>query len=345
MRDAILREMGREGQVYVVHNRVLSIHAFSDLVKKTVPEARVAVAHGQMAEKELEEIMVLFLKGEFDVLVTTAIIESGLDIPNVNTLIVNRADRFGLAQLYQLRGRVGRSSLRAYCYLMIPQEGSLTKKARERLSVLKDLAELGSGFKLASYDMEIRGAGNLLGEEQSGQIASVGLDLFSQLLEQAVREASGDEPMPAVEPSVNLGLPALLTQEYLPDAGERLTLYKRLARSSSDEELDAMREEVLDRFGRFTPEVRALFKQAEVTVLARQLLVEHIDMAEPYYIIVLHPEARVSPDALVNMLSNDRRVSFIPPTTLRIDVSNLGSPDDRVVFLKEILRSLQSSVT
>ena len=340
IRDAVIREMDRGGQVYIVHNRVLSIHAFSEMVRKLVPEARVGVAHGQMPEKELENIMVLFLRGEYDVLVTTAIIESGLDIPNANTLIVNRADWFGLAQLYQLRGRVGRSSVLAYCYLMVPPTSSLTKKARERLTVLKDLAELGSGFKLASYDMEIRGAGNLLGEEQSGQVASVGLDLFSQLLEQALREASGEESRPAVEPSVNLGLPAILTQEYLPDEGERLTLYKRLAKLSSEEELNALREEALDRFGKFTHEVKALFVQAEVTVLARQLLVEHIDMADPYYVIVLHHEARVSPDALVNLLTADKRVRFIPPTTLRIDVAAMESPEDRVVFLKEILRSL-----
>ena len=294
----------------------------------------------QMGEKQLEKIMVTFLKGDYDVLVTTAIIESGLDIPNSNTLIINRADRFGLAQLYQLRGRVGRSSVLAYSYLLIPPTGALTRRAKERLSVLKDLTELGSGFKLASYDMEIRGAGNLLGEEQSGHIAAVGLDLFSQLLEQAVRDASGESPPPDVEPILSLGIPAILPEDYLPDVGERLTLYKRLAQSISDQELESLREETLDRFGKFTPEIRALFTQMEITILARNLSAEKVDLVYPYFIMVLHPQARVSPDALVNMLTKDRRVHFIPPTTIRLDISEMNTADDRITYLKEILRSL-----
>ncbi|MEE8319162.1 MAG: transcription-repair coupling factor [bacterium] len=340
IRDAVEREMDRGGQTYIVHNRVLSIHAFAEMVRKLVPQARVGVAHGQMGEKQLEKIMVTFLKGDYDVLVTTAIIESGLDIPNSNTLIINRADRFGLAQLYQLRGRVGRSSVLAYSYLLIPPTGALTRRAKERLSVLKDLTELGSGFKLASYDMEIRGAGNLLGEEQSGHIAAVGLDLFSQLLEQAVRDASGESPPPDVEPILSLGIPAILPEDYLPDVGERLTLYKRLAQSISDQELESLREETLDRFGKFTPEIRALFTQMEITILARNLSAEKVDLVYPYFIMVLHPQARVSPDALVNMLTKDRRVHFIPPTTIRLDISEMNTVDDRITYLKEILRSL-----
>ncbi len=340
IRDAVEREMDRRGQTYIVHNRVMSIHAFAEMVRKLVPQARVGVAHGQMGERELERIMVMFLKGDYDVLVTTAIIESGLDIPNANTLIINRADRFGLAQLYQLRGRVGRSSVLAYSYLLVPPEGALTRRAKERLNVLRDLTELGSGFKLASYDMEIRGAGNLLGEEQSGHIAAVGLDLFSQLLEHAVSIASGESHPPDVDPILSLGIPAILPEDYLPDVGERLTLYKRMARSNSDQELESLREETLDRFGRFTPEIRALFTQMEITILARNLSVERIDLVYPYFIMVLHPQARVSPDALVNMLTEDRRVQFIPPTTIRLDISEMDTVDDRVTYLKEILRSL-----
>ncbi|MFV1957120.1 MAG: transcription-repair coupling factor [bacterium] len=340
IRDAVEREMDRGGQIYIVHNRIMSIHAFAEMVKKLVPQARVGVAHGQMAERELERIMVMFLKGDYDVLVTTAIIESGLDIPNANTLVINRADRFGLAQLYQLRGRVGRSSVLAYSYLLVPPTGALTRRAKKRLNALRDLTELGSGFKLASYDMEIRGAGNLLGEEQSGHIAAVGLDLFSQLLEQAVKSASGKSHLLDVEPVLNLGIPAILPEDYLPDVGERLTLYKRMARSASDQELESLREETLDRFGRFTPEIMALFTQVEVTILARNLSVERIDLVYPYFIMVLHPQARVSPDALVNMLTEDRRVQFIPPTMIRLDISEMNTVDDRIIYLKEILRSL-----
>lgn len=340
IKDAIEREMDRGGQTYLVHNRVLSINALAEMVRKLVPQASVGIAHGQMGERELEKIMVTFLKGDYDVLVTTAIIESGLDIPNANTLIINRADRFGLAQLYQLRGRVGRSSVLAYSYLLVPPEAGLTGRAKERLSALRDLTELGSGFRLASYDMEMRGAGNLLGEEQSGHIASVGLDLFSQLLERAVLDASGQSPALDVEPVLNLGIPAILPEDYLPDVGERLTLYKRLARSTSDEELEGLREETLDRFGRFTPEIRALFTQMEITILAKNLSVERIDMMHPYYLIVLHPQARVSSDGLVNMLTEDRRIQFIPPTTIRLDISGMKTLDDRVIYLKEILRSL-----
>jgi len=340
IREAVNREIDRGGQVYIVHNRVMSIEAFSNLVQELVPHARIGTAHGQMGEKKLEQVMVGFLKKEYDVLVTTAIIESGLDITNANTLIVNRADRFGLAQLYQLRGRVGRSSTLAYAYFLVPSEASISTKARKRLASLRDLTELGSGFKLASYDLEIRGAGNLLGEEQSGHIGAVGLDLYSQLLERAAHDAAGRAETLEVEPSVKLEIPALLTEDYLPDVGERLTLYKRLASARSMEELDALRTEMADRFGRFPQEVLGLFTRMEVIILARQLGVERIDTAGPYYIVTLHPQARISPDALVRLLSADHRARFIPPTTLRLDISGMKTSQDRVTYLMGILRTL-----
>jgi transcription-repair coupling factor (superfamily II helicase) len=338
--EAVNREIDRGGQVYIVHNRVMSIEAFTRMVQELVPHARIGMAHGQMGEKKLEQVMVGFLKREYDVLITTAIIESGLDITNANTLIVNRADRFGLAQLYQLRGRVGRSSTLAYAYFLVPSEASLSSKARKRLASLKDLTELGSGFKLASYDLEIRGAGNLLGEEQSGHIGAVGLDLYSQLLERAAVDAAGRAETLEVEPSVKLEIPALLTEDYLPDVGERLTLYKRLASARTMEELEALRTEMADRFGRFPQEVLGLFTRMEVIILARKLAVERIDMAGPYYIITLHPQARISPDALVQLLTRDNRARFIPPTTLRLDVSGMETTQDRITYLMDILRTL-----
>lgn len=340
IRDAINREMERGGQVYLVHNRVQTIDAVCQMVEKLVPHARIGMAHGQMGVGALEKVMIRFLQHEYDVLVTTAIIESGLDIANANTLIVNRADRFGLAQLYQLRGRVGRSSQLAYAYLLIPPEGSISGKARQRLRSLRELTELGSGFKLASYDLEMRGAGNLLGEEQSGRIDAVGLELYSQLLEQAVREASGHISETETQPNVTLPIPAYLPEEYLPEVGERLTLYKRLASAPDQDTLDALREETTDRFGRFPVEVRGLFTRMEVEITAREMKIERIDTAGPYLLVVFHPGAKVSPDALVRMLTSDKRLAFLPPATLKLDVSGFAVVDDRISYMTEVLRSL-----
>lgn len=340
IRDAINRELDRGGQVYLVHNRVQSIEAVREMVVKLVPHARVGVAHGQMGEGELEEVMIRFLNQEYDVLVTTAIIESGLDIANANTLIVNRADRFGLAQLYQLKGRVGRSSQLAYAYFLVPPEGAITGKARQRLQSLRELTELGSGFKLASYDLEMRGAGNLLGEEQSGRIEAVGLELYSQLLEQAVREASGQMVEAEVQPSVTLPLPAYLPEDYLPEVGERLTLYKRIASAPDLKALDALRDETADRFGKFPAEVSGLFTRMKVEIAARKLKVERIDTAGPYLIVVFNPGARVSPDALVRLLTSDKRLAFLPPVTLKLDVSGFAGVDDRIAYMMDTLRSL-----
>jgi transcription-repair coupling factor (superfamily II helicase) len=340
IRDAINREMDRGGQVYLVHNRVQTIDAVRQMVENLVPHAKVGMAHGQMAEGKLEEVMIRFLQQDYDVLVTTAIIESGLDIANANTLIVNRADRFGLAQLYQLRGRVGRSSQLAYAYLLVPPEGSISDKARKRLRSLRELSELGSGFKLASYDLEMRGAGNLLGEEQSGRIDAVGLELYSQLLEQAVREASDHVTEAQVQPSVTLPLPAYLPEEYLPEVGERLTLYKRLAGAPDQVTLDSLRAETADRFGRFPPEVSGLFTRMEVEIAARDMNIERIDTAGPYLLAAFHPGAKVSPDALVRMLTSDKRLAFLPPSTLRLDVSGFPSVDDRISYMMDVLRSL-----
>jgi len=340
IRDAITREMDRGGQVFLVHNRVQTIDAVRQMVEKLVPLARVGMAHGQMGEGELEEVMIRFLQHEYDVLVTSAIIESGLDISNANTLIVNRADRFGLAQLYQLRGRVGRSSQLAYAYLLVPPEGSISSKAKQRLRSLRELNELGSGFKLASYDLEMRGAGNLLGEEQSGRIDAVGVELYSQLLEQAVRETGDQVVLTQTQPDVTLPLPAYLPENYLPEVGERLTLYKRLAGAPDHAALEALREETMDRFGRFPVEVKGLFTRMEVEIMARDMGIERIDTAGPYLLIVFHPGAKVSPDALVRMLTSDKRLAFVPPATLKLDVSGFADVGDRVSYLMDILRSL-----
>ena len=227
---AIRRELARSGQVFFVHNRVRSLGVWARHVQEMVPEARVAMAHGQMPEKELEQVMVRFWHREVDVLVCTAIIEAGLDIPAANTIIINRAHTMGLAQLYQLRGRVGRSQAQAYAYLLVPDEAALTSEAQKRLKALMEFTELGSGFKIAMHDLQIRGAGNLLGQAQSGQVAEVGYELYLQLLEGAIREYKGEAPVDETpDPEIHLPLAAYLPEDYVPDVQQRLALYRRLS--------------------------------------------------------------------------------------------------------------------
>jgi len=264
VRDAIVRELERGGQAFFVHNRVETIERMASRLREIIPEAKVIVAHGQMAEADLEKTMLAFMQGEANVLVTSAIIESGLDIPLANTIIVNRADMFGLAQLYQIRGRVGRSHRRAYAYLMIPGEHLITTDAQKRLRVLQELDDLGGGFRLAAHDLEIRGAGNLLGKQQSGHITAVGLELYTHMMEQAVRELQGKEPDDVVEPEVQLGVPAYIPESYIPDVGQRLVVYRRLARIRGVADLDHIADELTDRFGPPPPLVGTLLHLMEL---------------------------------------------------------------------------------
>jgi transcription-repair coupling factor (superfamily II helicase) len=249
IRDALRRELARGGQVYFVHNRVQSIADVAEQVRSLIPEARVGIGHGQMGEKDLEKVMRAFIGGELDVLVCTAIIESGLDIPRANTIVINRADQFGLADLYQLRGRVGRSNLRAYAYLLVPSETDLTEDARKRLQALQEFTELGAGFKIATHDLEIRGAGEMLGKSQSGQMAAIGFDLYADLLERAVHRLKGDPAERPPEPEIHLRIPAHFPSDYIEDPGQRLTLYERLTRAADEAEIDDLRYELIDRYG------------------------------------------------------------------------------------------------
>ena len=232
IRRAILTEMERGGQVYFVHNRVESIYSLGNLITRLVPEARIVVGHGQMSEEELERAMVDFVAHKHDVLLATTIIENGLDIPNANTIIINRADRYGLSQLYQLRGRVGRSDRRAYAYLLIPPEEALSPVAKKRLAAIREFSDLGSGFRVAALDLEIRGAGNLLGGEQSGHIEAVGFDMYMKLLEQTIKELKGEEVEDEIRANVNLRVDLRINDEYIPDMNQRLTVYRRMAASA-----------------------------------------------------------------------------------------------------------------
>ncbi|HEU4537880.1 MAG TPA: TRCF domain-containing protein, partial [Polyangiaceae bacterium] len=269
--EAIRRELLREGQVFFVHNRVMDIEHVAARLRDLVPEARIAVAHGQMNEAALERAMIDFVEGRFDVLCATAIIESGLDIPRANTIIIDRADMFGLAQLYQLRGRVGRSKERAYCYLVVPPANSLTDEARARIEALERHTELGSGFQIASLDLELRGAGDLLGAEQSGAVASVGFDLFCNMLEGAVRELRGEVVVHDVEPDLNVDVEALLPEAYVDEVGVRLSLYKRLASAADEAEVAELAAEMEDRFGPPPPEAKNLVELMRIKTELRRL--------------------------------------------------------------------------
>jgi transcription-repair coupling factor (superfamily II helicase) len=291
IRTAILRELDRGGQVYFVHNRVMGIEQMAKRLAKLVPEATMAVAHGQMPERELERVMLDFMRGKSDVLVCTSIIESGLDIPNANTIILNRADQFGLAQLYQLRGRVGRGAVRAYAYLLTPKNYELSETAGKRLEAIAEASELGAGFRIAMRDLEIRGAGELLGARQHGHIAAVGFDLYARLLAQAVRELKGESPemvtgsqataylSPLTEGvQINLPLPVYLPEAYVPDENLRLQLYRRMAGLLSEEDIDAIAQELEDRFGELPEPVINLLYQLRLKVLAMESGVQAISI-------------------------------------------------------------------
>ena len=276
-REAILRELDRDGQVFYLHNRVKDIELIGNRIQELVAEATVGIGHGQMPEDELEQVMAAFERREFNILLCTTIIESGIDLPNVNTLIVDRADMFGLTQLYQLRGRIGRGTNRAYAYLMVPRAKQLTEQAEQRLNTILAATELGAGFQIALRDLEIRGIGNLLGSEQSGQISAIGFDLYTKLLAEAVRQLKESEGgQDAVTPSlpefssvrVDIGIDARIPDSYIEDLAQRLSIYQRLARINSDSELDDLDEEIRDRFGPMPTHVKLLMKTARMRILA-----------------------------------------------------------------------------
>jgi transcription-repair coupling factor (superfamily II helicase) len=316
--DAIRFELDRGGQVYFVHNRIESIYSLADFVRRNCPGANVGVGHGQMGERELERVMLRFMRHEFEVLVSTTIIENGLDIPLANTLIVNRADRFGLAQLYQLRGRVGRSSRRAYAYLLIPPDQTLTPIARRRLAAIREFSELGAGFRIAALDLELRGAGNLLGGAQHGHIEAIGFDLYCQMLERAVEELRTGEAQPEVETSISLGVDLHIPDDFESDQAQRLRLYKSIASARTDAEVDSQFRDLEDRFGELPSAVRNLLEYARLRVIGRAMGIQSIERRGDRALVVFHSGARVDPDRIVQLMEADPSLSFAPPATLRI---------------------------
>jgi transcription-repair coupling factor (superfamily II helicase) len=318
---AIRTEMDRGGQVYFVHNRVESIFSVASLIRRLVPEARIAVGHGQMGEEALEKVMVDFVAHHFDVLVATTIVENGLDISNANTIVINRADRYGLSQLYQLRGRVGRGDRRAYAYLLIPAEQTLTPVARKRLAAIKEFSDLGSGFRIAALDLEIRGAGNLLGGQQSGHIEAVGFDMYTRLLEDTIRELKGEELEDDRRAAVNLRLDLRVDDQYVPDMNQRLMVYRRLASVRSLDEVTAIMAELDDRYGAPPVSVQNLAEFARIRLLADQIGMESLDREGHVVVMRFHRDARIDPAALARLLQQRGDLTLVPPVVLRLDLA------------------------
>jgi transcription-repair coupling factor (superfamily II helicase) len=324
---AIRTEMERGGQIYFVHNRVESIYSLGNLITRLVPEARIGIAHGQMSEETLERVMVDFVAHKYDVLLATTIIENGLDIPNANTIVVNRADRYGLAQLYQLRGRVGRSDRRAYAYLMIPPEEALSQVAKKRLAAIREFSDLGSGFRVAALDLEIRGAGNLLGGEQSGHIEAVGFDMYTKLLEQTIRELKGEEIEDDVRANVNLRVDLRIDESFIPDMNQRLTVYRRMAAVRSDDELRRIVDEVRDRYGSPPESVLNLAEYASIRLLADRLGLESLDREAQVVVLKFRPETRLDPARVFSLVQQRGDLTLVPPATLKL---NLAAPKREV---------------
>src|SRR5580765_5653296 len=340
---AIRTELARGGQVYFVHNRVESIFSIGELVQRLVPEAKVVVAHGQMDEEALERAMFDFVARKFDVLLATTIVENGLDIPNANTIIINRADRYGLSQLYQLRGRVGRSDRAAYAYLLIPPEDNLSPIAKKRLAAIKEFSDLGSGFRVAALDLEIRGAGNLLGGEQSGQIDTVGFELYMKLLEQTVRELKGEEIEDDVRATVNLRVDLRVDESYVPDMNQRLMLYRKIAGARREEEIERVLEESADRYGPPPESVLNLADYGRIRVLADELGVESIDREASSVVIKFRPRAKVDVTRLVGLVRQRPDLTLMPPSGLRLSLQPPSASKADLKARKPEVKPLASS--
>ncbi|MCM2264763.1 MAG: transcription-repair coupling factor [Desulfuromonadales bacterium] len=339
VRDAILRELKRGGQVYFVHNRVQTIGAMAEFLRTLLPTVRIGVGHGQMNEAVLEKAMLDFIEGRTDLLLCTAIIENGLDIARANTIIIDRADTFGLAQLYQLRGRVGRSNVRAYAYLLIPGEGSLTHDARERLKVLQEQTELGAGFRIARHDLELRGAGDLLGARQAGQIAAIGFELYTELLEETVKELQGQVHEARIDPEVRLGLSAYLPEGYVADPNQRLVLYRRMAAAIDEDELYVAGDELRDRFGELPEPAKLLLEVMKLRVLMKQLRIEQAEYDGQQLVFSFPPTTRVTPEQIMALLARPERYRFSPDYRLSIRLGRLPA-EEALSAAKKELRAL-----
>lgn len=346
IKHAILKELERNGQIFFVHNRVQTISSFCDRLKKIIPQAKIIVAHGQMGEGKLEKVMFDFRHKKFDILLCTTIIESGLDIPSANTIIINRADKMGLAQLYQLRGRVGRSNVRAYAYLLIPEEGNISRIAHKRLTALTRYTELGSGFQIATHDLEIRGSGNILGESQSGHAATIGFELYSKLMERAVRRLKGEKEIEEINPELKLAVNVYLPEEYIKDSSMRIDIYKRLSSHENVEGLDGLKEEIIERFGELPVQVIGLFKLMEIRLLAKELRIVSLSYDKGYLVIQFHPTNKLDLQRVLSLVHGEnRKFRLSPPSSLiiKLDIEPKLSDVEKLESIKNCLSEIIKS--
>jgi transcription-repair coupling factor (superfamily II helicase) len=344
IREAVLRELKRGGQVYFLHNEVETIENRRQALEKLLPEARIAVAHGQMPERQLEAVMRDFVAQRSNLLLCSTIIETGIDVPSANTIVISRADKFGLAQLHQLRGRVGRSHHQAYAYLMVPDKESLTKQAQQRLDAIQAMEELGSGFYLAMHDLEIRGAGEVLGENQSGNMLEVGFQLYNEMLSEAVRSLKeGKEPdllapMGATT-DINLHAPALLPDDYCGDVHMRLSFYKKLATAKKTEQIDALMEELVDRFGKLPPQAQTLIDVHRLRVISQPYGVVKVDATPGLINITFKKDAPIDGMKVIALIQKNKHIKLVGNEKLRIE-RELPDPKARAHLVRDVLRSL-----
>ena len=342
--EGVRKELSRQGQIFFVHNNIHSIEAVAGHLQSLVPEVRLAIAHGRMAEEDLEQVMLSFLKRQFDMLLCTTIIESGIDIPSANTIFINRADRFGLAQIYQLRGRVGRSDEQAYAYLFIPHESHLTRDARKRLKVLMEHSDLGSGFQIAMNDLQIRGGGTILGASQSGHIAAVGYDLFLKLMEEAIAEIKGKPVLEKLEPEINIPVSAFIPEGYIPDIDQRLTAYRRLAKMTALNEIADFKSELIDRYGHLPNEAANLLLKIMLRVLSVQAGVKRLDLKGTGLILYFSEIHQKRPAAIADLIvSRAKQLRFTPDQVLKAKLSK-QHPEGLLVQTKNILKEVAQHV-
>ena len=337
IKSAIEVELARNGQVFFIHNRVETIEAITAHIKKIVPQARIIFAHGQMNEKEMEQAMLDFIAYKYDILVATTIIENGIDIPRANTIIINRSDNYGLSQLYQLRGRVGRSNRRAYAYLLIPSEVELTPIAKRRLSAIREFSDLGAGFRIAALDLELRGAGNILGGQQSGQLDALGFDLYTKMLERTIQELKGEEIEEESSVSLNLGADVSIPNDYINETAQRLRTYKRISSADSEEDLRRIYAEIQDRYGKIPESVDNLFEYARLRKLAEQMRVLSVDKTPSGFALKLGENAKVAPEKLMQFLTENPESSFAPSGVLKVSTKE----ENLIETARQVLEQLR----
>ena len=342
VKAAIELELSRGGQVFFIHNRVETIETIAALVQRLVPQARLAIGHGQMNEKEMERVMLDFIDYKYDVLVATTIIENGIDIPRANTIIINRADHYGLSQLYQLRGRVGRSNRRAYSYLLIPGETELSPIARRRLAAIREFSDLGAGFRIAALDLELRGAGNLLGGQQSGHMDALGFDLYTQMLERTVAELRGEQVEDETSVTLNLGVDVAIPDDYISDMGQRLRTYKRVSSARDDATLNAIRNETSDRYGRIPISVERLLDYARLRRFSEELGILSIDKTPDGAALKFSEKARISPEKLGDYVAANPGAVFTPSGVLKLTLTE-DQQDEVLSVVRQVLLEIRAS--